>query len=78
MTIGPVEYLILGFPGNKFTGEIVPELAKLIESGLVRIIDLTFISKDADRPWRWSSTTPWRNWPRLSASTPSGRDPHRR
>ena len=47
MTIGPVEYLILGFPGNKFTGEIVPELAKLIESGLVRIIDLTFISKDA-------------------------------
>ena len=47
MTIGPVEYLILGFPGNKFTGEIVPELAKLIESRLVRIIDLTFISKDA-------------------------------
>ncbi len=48
MTIGPVEYLILGFPGNKFTGQIVPELAKLIDSGLVRIIDLTFISKDAD------------------------------
>jgi Family of unknown function (DUF6325) len=47
MTIGPVEYLILGFPGNKFTGQIVPELAKLIDSGLIRIIDLTFISKDA-------------------------------
>ena len=47
MTIGPVEYLILGFPDNKFTGQIVPELAKLIDSGLVRIIDLTFISKDA-------------------------------
>jgi hypothetical protein len=47
MTIGPVEYLILGFPGNHFTGQIVPELAKLIDSGLVRIIDLTFISKDA-------------------------------
>jgi hypothetical protein len=47
MSIGPVEYLILGFPGNNFTGEIVPELAKLIDSGLVRIIDLTFISKDA-------------------------------
>ena len=47
MTIGPVEYLILGFPGNNFTGQIVPELAKLIDSGLVRIIDLTFITKDA-------------------------------
>jgi Family of unknown function (DUF6325) len=48
MDIGPVEYVILGFPGNNFTGQIVPELAKLIDSGLVRIIDLTFISKDAD------------------------------
>jgi uncharacterized protein DUF6325 len=48
MEIGPVEYIILGFPGNNFTGQIVPELAKLIDSGLVRIIDLTFITKDAD------------------------------
>ena len=47
MSLGPVEYLILGFPGNKFTGQIVPELAKLLDSGLVRIIDLSFISKDA-------------------------------
>ena len=47
MDIGPVEYLILGFPGNMFTGQIVPELAKLIDGGLVRIIDLTFITKDA-------------------------------
>ena len=47
MSLGPVEYLILGFPGNKFTGQIVPELAKLIDSGLIRIIDLTFISKDS-------------------------------
>src|SRR5205823_10972202 len=36
-----------GFPGNKFTGQIVPELAKLIDSGLIRIIDLAFISKDS-------------------------------
>src|ERR1700741_4334533 len=48
MSLGPVEYVILGFPGNQFTGQIVPELAKLIDSGLVRIIDHTFISKDAD------------------------------
>ncbi len=47
MSIGPVEYLILGFPDNKFTGQIVPELSKLIDSGLIRIIDLTFVTKDA-------------------------------
>jgi hypothetical protein len=47
MSVGPVEYVILGFPGNKFSGQIVPELGKLIDGGLIRIIDLTFISKDA-------------------------------
>jgi hypothetical protein len=46
--LGPVEYIILGFPGNQFTGEIVPALVKLMESGTVRVIDLVFIMKDAD------------------------------
>jgi hypothetical protein len=48
MQLGPVEYVILGFPGNKFTGEIVPELAKLIDSGTIRILDATFVIKDQD------------------------------
>jgi len=48
MAIGPVEYIILGFPGNKFNGEIAPELAKLVESGTIRVLDLVFIMKDAD------------------------------
>ena len=48
MTIGPVEYIIVGFPGNRFNGEIAPELADLVESGTVRILDLVFIGKDAD------------------------------
>jgi hypothetical protein len=48
MTLGPVEYLIVGFPGNKFNGEIAPELVALVESGTVRILDLIFIGKDAD------------------------------
>jgi hypothetical protein len=46
--MGPVEYIIVGFPGNKFTGQIVPELVSLVESGTVRILDLVFIGKDAD------------------------------
>jgi uncharacterized membrane protein len=48
MAIGPVEYIILGFPGNHFNGEIAPELAKLVDNGTIRILDLVFISKDAD------------------------------
>jgi len=48
MPIGPVEYMIVGFPGNRFTGEIAPELAKLVEAGTVRILDLIFVGKAAD------------------------------
>ena len=48
MALGPVEYIIVGFPGNKFNGEIAPELGKLVDSGTIRILDLIFITKDAD------------------------------
>jgi hypothetical protein len=48
MSIGPVEYLIVAFPGNKFKGEIVPALQELVDSGTIRIIDLAFVMKDAD------------------------------
>jgi hypothetical protein len=46
MAVGPVEYIIVAFPGNEFKGEILPELAKLMESNTVRILDLVFIMKD--------------------------------
>jgi hypothetical protein len=44
----PVDLVLLGFPGNKFTGDVAPALADLVSSGTVRILDLIFISKDAD------------------------------
>ena len=46
--MGPVEYLLVAFPGNKFNGDIVPALAELTDKGIIRIIDLVFIRKDAD------------------------------
>jgi uncharacterized membrane protein len=46
--IGPVEYLIVAFPGNRFRGEIAPALADLVDAGTIRIIDLAFVSKDED------------------------------
>jgi Family of unknown function (DUF6325) len=48
MEIGPVDYMIVAFPGNKFRGEIAPALGKLVDSGTIRIIDLAFVGKSED------------------------------
>ena len=48
MSLGPIEVLMLRFPGNKFRGEIAPALADLVESGTIRVVDLLFAIKDAD------------------------------
>ena len=48
MTLGPVEYIIVGFPGNQFNGKIIPAVADLVDHGLVRILDLSFITKESD------------------------------
>jgi Family of unknown function (DUF6325) len=44
--IGPVEYIVVGFPGNQFKGEIAPALADLVQAGTIRIIDIAFAGKD--------------------------------
>ena len=55
--IGPVDYLIVRFPGNKFTGKIAPELRRLQDSGIVRVIDIILVRKDEkgrSSPSRWT------------------------
>jgi hypothetical protein len=44
--VGPVEYIVVGFPGNQFKGEISPALGDLVEAGTIRIIDIAFAGKD--------------------------------
>jgi hypothetical protein len=46
MELGPIEYIVIDFPGNQFNGEIVPALQELVDKGIVRIIDLAVIHKD--------------------------------
>ena len=46
MTYGPIDLIALEFPGNRFRGEILPELFELAEKGTIRIIDLVIIMKD--------------------------------
>ncbi len=47
MASGPVDVVIIGFPGNKFTGRIAPALMELVESNTIRVLDLLFVTKDA-------------------------------
>ena len=48
MSIGPVEYIAIAFPGNKFSGEIIPAIKELQDSNTIRVLDLVIISKDGD------------------------------
>jgi hypothetical protein len=46
MSLGPIEILVIRFPGNQFKGEIVPALQDVVDKGLVRVIDIAFAMKD--------------------------------
>jgi hypothetical protein len=46
--LGPVDYLVVEFPGNRMTGEGLPMLVDLVDRGIIRILDLVFIRKDLD------------------------------
>ncbi|WP_199840316.1 MULTISPECIES: DUF6325 family protein [Streptomyces] len=48
LEMGPVDYLIVEFPGNRMTGEGLPLLVDLVDRGIIRLIDLVFIRKDTD------------------------------
>jgi len=45
---GPIDYLVVEFPGNRMTGEAFPLLVDLVDRGLIRILDLVFVRKDLD------------------------------
>ena len=46
MALGPLDFVVLAFPGNQFKGEILPELNALRASGVIRLVDLIFLRKD--------------------------------
>ena len=46
--LGPVDYIVVEFPGNKFNGNVAPALGDLVERDLVKVLDLVFVTKDAD------------------------------
>ncbi len=46
--LGPVDWIVVEFPGSRFNGEIAPALRDLVERDLVRVLDLLMLKKDAD------------------------------
>jgi hypothetical protein len=46
--MGPIDYLVVEWPDRQPTGEAAPYLLDLVDRGLIRILDLTFIAKDED------------------------------
>ena len=39
MSVGPIEVIVVEFPGNRFNGRIIPELKRLVDAGTIRIVD---------------------------------------
>ncbi|MFI1455624.1 DUF6325 family protein [Streptomyces roseus] len=46
--MGPVDYAVIEFPGNRMTGQGLPMLVDLVDRGIIRIFDLVFVRKDLD------------------------------
>jgi uncharacterized membrane protein len=48
MSLGPIEVVVLGFPGNRFTGDIRPRIMDLVQRDIVTVVDALLITKDVD------------------------------
>jgi hypothetical protein len=46
--MGPIDYLLVEWPGKQPEGEIAPYLVDLVDRGLIRILDLVFLAKGDD------------------------------
>ena len=46
MTLGPIELVVLGFPGSRFSGEIRPRIQDLVDRNIVHVVDALLVKKD--------------------------------
>src|SRR5436190_13919852 len=46
--LGPVDWIVVEFPGTKLTGEIAPIIKDYVDRGLIKVLDLVFLKKDED------------------------------
>jgi hypothetical protein len=48
MSTGPVDLIVINFPGNQFRGEIIPAIQELVDAGTIRVIDILFAVREGD------------------------------
>jgi hypothetical protein len=48
MTLGPLEYLVIGFDGDRFDGSIAREIEKVVDKEIIRLVDVVFITREAN------------------------------
>jgi hypothetical protein len=48
VTLGPLEYIVIGFEGNRFDGSIAREIEKVVEKKIIRLVDVVFVARDPD------------------------------
>jgi dihydroorotase-like cyclic amidohydrolase len=46
--MGPIDYILVEWPGGQPNGEVAPHLIDLVDRGLIRVLDLIFLAKDED------------------------------
>ena len=46
--LGPIDYIVVEFPGSRMTGEGLPMLVDLVDRGVIRLLDLVFVKKELD------------------------------
>ena len=47
MTLGPMEYIVIGFDGNRFDGSIAREIEKVVDKKIIRLVDVVFVARDS-------------------------------
>jgi Family of unknown function (DUF6325) len=46
--MGPIDYIVLEWPGRQPSGEVAPLILDLVDRGLIRVLDVAFMAKDED------------------------------
>ncbi len=46
--VGPIDYVLIEFPGSQFNGQIAPSILELVDSETIRLLDLVFVHKTED------------------------------
>jgi hypothetical protein len=46
--MGPIDYIVLEWPGKQPSGEVVPMIVDLVDRGIIRVLDIAFMVKGED------------------------------